>query len=183
MPDAEARRQRAAYRRGLARATALAAVVVTAMAGLVVAAVTQAGRARAATRAARQQTRETKNALADKAQALDQLADALRREKAQHQLALTARKDADRSAHHAEQSAGGARTHAAAEARNAAAARRAGQESHERLVRLTVAQGTRELEDGNLFDAALWYARAYQLDRGNAASQEIHRARLGGNSP
>src|SRR5439155_15108553 len=70
MPDAEIRRQRAAYRRGLARAAALSAVVVAAMAGLTATAVTQAGNARAATRGARPQARETNNALAAKEQAL-----------------------------------------------------------------------------------------------------------------
>src|SRR5207248_11201538 len=45
MPDAELRRQRAAYQRGLWRATAVAAAVVILIAGLALAAVNQAQRA------------------------------------------------------------------------------------------------------------------------------------------
>src|SRR5262249_37056590 len=48
MPDAEVRRQKAAYRRGLVRAASVAMVVVAVMAGLVVTAVSQAHRAEAA---------------------------------------------------------------------------------------------------------------------------------------
>ncbi len=47
MPDAEVRRQRAAYRRGLLRATAIAAVIIAAIAGLAFLAVTQRNRATA----------------------------------------------------------------------------------------------------------------------------------------
>jgi WD40 repeat protein len=46
MPDAEVRRQRAAYRRGLVRATGVAGAVLAVIAGLAVAAVRQAGIAR-----------------------------------------------------------------------------------------------------------------------------------------
>jgi len=48
MPDAEARRQRAAFRRGVLRATAIAAVVVAAMIVMIVIAVNQAAKARSA---------------------------------------------------------------------------------------------------------------------------------------
>jgi WD40 repeat protein len=47
MPDAELRRQRAAFRRGVLRATLVAAVILAAMAGLALTAVKQAHRARA----------------------------------------------------------------------------------------------------------------------------------------
>jgi WD40 repeat protein len=47
MPDAELRRQKAAYRRGLLRATAISALIFAVLAGLAVTALDQAGRARA----------------------------------------------------------------------------------------------------------------------------------------
>ena len=47
MPDAELRRQRAAYRRGLLRATAVAAIVIAAIASLTLIAVRQRNLARA----------------------------------------------------------------------------------------------------------------------------------------
>jgi WD40 repeat protein len=52
MPDAEQRRQRAAFRRGLLRATAIAAVIVVAMAGLVLIALQQRNFAKEETRRA-----------------------------------------------------------------------------------------------------------------------------------
>src|SRR5262249_29662414 len=46
MPDAEVRRQRAAYRRGLLRAGVVAAVIITAIVGLALTAVKQRNRAK-----------------------------------------------------------------------------------------------------------------------------------------
>lgn len=58
MPDAEQRRQRAAFRRGLARATAVATVIIAAMAALVFAALQQRN-------LAKEETRRAEAALAD----------------------------------------------------------------------------------------------------------------------
>jgi WD40 repeat protein len=55
MPDAEVRRQRAAYRKGLLRAAAIAAVILVAMAGLVFMAIRQRNFARTAEETNRQQ--------------------------------------------------------------------------------------------------------------------------------
>ncbi len=55
MPDAEVRRQRAAYRKGLLRAAAIAAVILMAMASLVFVAIRQRNLARAAEETNRQQ--------------------------------------------------------------------------------------------------------------------------------
>ncbi|MCI0485965.1 MAG: AAA-like domain-containing protein [Blastocatellia bacterium] len=53
MPDAEVRRQKAAYRRGLLRATAVAAVILAVMAALVIVAIRERNRAEAAASLAR----------------------------------------------------------------------------------------------------------------------------------
>jgi WD40 repeat protein len=63
MPDAELRRQRAAYRRGLLRATAVAAVVLAVVAGLAVTALGQAQRARAAEARQRVEAQQTRRLL------------------------------------------------------------------------------------------------------------------------
>jgi WD40 repeat protein len=63
MPDAELRRQRAAYRLGLVRAAAVAAVIIAAMAGLVLAAVNQAHRADRQQRIAREGQRRLRGLL------------------------------------------------------------------------------------------------------------------------
>jgi WD40 repeat protein len=79
MPDAELRRQRLAYRRGLARAAALSGVVLAVMAGLTGAAVTQAGRAEAATQDARGQTRRVEELARTLQKTNDELSNALNR--------------------------------------------------------------------------------------------------------
>jgi WD40 repeat protein len=62
MPDAELRRQRAAYRRGLMRATAVAAVVLAVMAGLAFEAVTQRNAATISAQAAERARDEAERA-------------------------------------------------------------------------------------------------------------------------
>src|SRR5262249_8638680 len=57
MPDAELRRQRAAYRRGLLRAAAFSAVILTIFAGLAIVAARQAQRADRVSRAEARQRR------------------------------------------------------------------------------------------------------------------------------
>src|SRR5262249_28756215 len=56
MPGAELRRQRAAYRRGLTRASAIAGIVLVLLGTLAFVAVSQAGRARRGEHLARQET-------------------------------------------------------------------------------------------------------------------------------
>jgi WD40 repeat protein/tetratricopeptide (TPR) repeat protein len=47
------------------------------------------------------------------------------------------------------------------------------------LVRFTVANGTRLLQENDLSGALPWFSKALQLDRGTAATEEAHRTRLG----
>jgi WD40 repeat protein/serine/threonine protein kinase len=46
------------------------------------------------------------------------------------------------------------------------------------LVRQYVANGTRLMNDGDLFGSLLWYAEALRLDAGNAQREEPHRIRI-----
>jgi WD40 repeat protein/serine/threonine protein kinase len=87
-------------------------------------------------------------------------ADALR------QVAETARDEARESAKRAEQA-----QQEAAQAR---------QESLQRLIRLHVADGTRLLDDGDLFGALPWLTEALALDQGDAAREQRHRTRIAG---
>ncbi|HEY7546656.1 MAG TPA: AAA-like domain-containing protein, partial [Blastocatellia bacterium] len=72
MPDAEVRRQREAYRRGLMRATAIAAIILIVMAALVGAAVRSAQAARAAQTEANAQRIEAENQRSRAEAALDE---------------------------------------------------------------------------------------------------------------
>jgi WD40 repeat protein/tRNA A-37 threonylcarbamoyl transferase component Bud32 len=60
------------------------------------------------------------------------------------------------------------------------AARRSAAESHARAVRLAVASGNRSRDAGDLNQAALWFARAWELDAGNTETVDTHRHRVGG---
>jgi predicted Ser/Thr protein kinase len=51
--------------------------------------------------------------------------------------------------------------------------------NRERLVRLMVANGVRYQNEGDWFDALLWFAEALRLDPGTLESEEMHRRRLG----
>jgi WD40 repeat protein/serine/threonine protein kinase len=51
-------------------------------------------------------------------------------------------------------------------------------ESRHRLVQLHVANGTRLLDDGDLFGALPWLTEALALDRGNSPREERHRTRI-----
>jgi WD40 repeat protein/serine/threonine protein kinase len=51
-------------------------------------------------------------------------------------------------------------------------------ESHQRLTQMYVANGTRLLDDGDLFGALPWLTEALALDQGDAAREERHRTRI-----
>jgi WD40 repeat protein/serine/threonine protein kinase len=53
-----------------------------------------------------------------------------------------------------------------------------GQESRRRLIQMHVANGTRLLDDGDLFGALPWLTEALALDQGDAAREERHRTRI-----
>ncbi|HKI71554.1 MAG TPA: WD40 repeat domain-containing serine/threonine-protein kinase, partial [Verrucomicrobiae bacterium] len=48
----------------------------------------------------------------------------------------------------------------------------------ERVIRLYVANGTRLMNEGDLFGSLLWFTQALRLDAGDAARQEPHRTRV-----
>src|SRR5262249_45146596 len=50
-------------------------------------------------------------------------------------------------------------------------------ESQQRLVRLTVANGVRRLDEGNPIGALPWFAEALRLERGDPAREDMHRLR------
>jgi WD40 repeat protein/serine/threonine protein kinase len=58
------------------------------------------------------------------------------------------------------------------------AAEQKAEESLQRLVRMTVAQGVRLMDEGNLLGSLPWFAEALRLDQGDPAREEIHRIRL-----
>jgi tetratricopeptide (TPR) repeat protein len=72
MPDAELRRQRAAYRKGILRAAAVAAVILALMAGLAIAAVKQRNRAVDEAHRADRNAQDREKALADLRVALEE---------------------------------------------------------------------------------------------------------------
>src|SRR5205814_4824721 len=72
MPDAEVRRQRAAYRRGMLRAAAVAAIVLALVSALAVVALSQRNRAVEEARRADLNARQRETALGDLSAALDE---------------------------------------------------------------------------------------------------------------
>src|SRR5262249_52589196 len=52
------------------------------------------------------------------------------------------------------------------------------EESRQRLVRLTVANGTRLLDEGDLIGSLPWFAEAMRLDGEDARREAMHRLRL-----
>jgi WD40 repeat protein/tRNA A-37 threonylcarbamoyl transferase component Bud32 len=54
-----------------------------------------------------------------------------------------------------------------------------GEESRQRLVRLSVARGSQLLDEGDWFGALVFFAEALRLDEGDPAREAMHRLRLG----
>ncbi|MFO0809333.1 MAG: serine/threonine-protein kinase, partial [Gemmataceae bacterium] len=70
-------------------------------------------------------------------------------------------------------------TREAAEARQAqAAATAALEQARQRQVRLCVANGSRQLDAGDLLNSLVWFAEALRLDAGHADREQVHRKRL-----
>ncbi|MCW3052862.1 MAG: High-affnity carbon uptake protein Hat/HatR, partial [Chthonomonadales bacterium] len=164
LPDQERQRQQAAYRRGLARATAMATVIILALGALTLSAIHSEKRAGKAQR------------LADnKAKQANLLASSL-------QNALNAVTEQRNRAVHAEQSERAGKK-LADKARNQAFAMQSlaeekTDESRKHLARLYVANGMRLVDEGNLLEALPWLAEALKQDHGNREREEIHRMRL-----
>jgi WD40 repeat protein len=54
-----------------------------------------------------------------------------------------------------------------------------GEESRQRLVRLSVARGSQLLDEGDWFGALVFFAEALRLEQGDPAREAMHRLRLG----
>jgi WD40 repeat protein/serine/threonine protein kinase len=64
------------------------------------------------------------------------------------------------------------------EARRRGEAEAQARESRQRLTQMSVANGTRLLDDGDLFGALPWLTEALALDQGDRAREERHRTRI-----
>jgi WD40 repeat protein len=172
MPGAELRRQRAAYRRGVLRASAYASVALCVLAFLAVTAAREAREAQTARSRALRAADDLRAALHDR----DREAAYAQREAA---LALRHLKLANRNARRAAESAAHARaSSAAAQAvRNTALAR--SRESANRLSGMLVSNGTRAMDQGDQFGALLWYIQAAKSDMEYAANRRVHELRIG----
>ncbi len=193
LPDAEARRQQAAFRRGAVRATAAASVVIGLLLGASLFAGAQAGAARRAEGRANRLAADLRLALGARETALahldaanTDLTHALAERDGQRANAEREAKRADREAREARRRAEEAREksrEARRRSKEAEVARERAREhqqvSEHRLVSMTVAQGTRALEEGDPAAALLWYARAYRLDRDKPEARAIHQRRAG----
>lgn len=178
MPDAEKRRQRDAYRRGMLRASLVASAIVLSLFALVMTSIRNARR----TEKSRQ---EAQTALADR----DRAVSALDAEKRKLQTALTeaavARSWADRAAGQANQKAQQARiAEGLANEKRIEAnlqkhlAQARTKESRTHLARFMVTYGTRLANEGDLSASLLWYVRAASLDSADPANRQSHRLRL-----
>jgi WD40 repeat protein len=185
MPDAEVRRQRAAYRRGLVRATSIAGLILAVMAGLALTAASNAQQAEEAKakldvnlRATQAKERETKRlanrlqmAVNERDKALEQAQASLAAERAAKNQATAAEKGERKQRVQAEK----AREEETKQRRRAEREQRLAQD---RAVRFAVAGGVRLMNDGDLLGALPWFVEALRLDAGNPSRVAIHRMRI-----
>jgi WD40 repeat protein/tetratricopeptide (TPR) repeat protein len=206
MPDAELRRQREAYRRGILRAATVAALIVAMMTSLALSAMSNAQRAQAASAEAERNANAHQQLAARLSTALQHEKEALEKLRQALELAKTERDRADREARVARTAGDSERAQrrqaevvgkqAVRRGRQAEQQRlvaldqqreanrqrrRAEQErkkSYQRLAQLYVASGTRLVDEGDLLGSLPWFAEALKLDRGDARREETHRVRL-----
>jgi WD40 repeat protein len=206
MPDAELRRQKSAFRRGLLRAASVGGMVVTLMAFLALAAVGQANRAEAASAKANREAttakalatrlqvalHEKQAALTAKEQALRRLRASLaaeqiargrastaeQRERAQRVGAERARREAMAQRGRAEQQRRLAEAQRLEAERERGRAVAAREEAHARLVGMHVATGNRLVDEGDLLGSLPWFAEALSLEEGSGAREAVQRMRL-----
>lgn len=189
MPDAEQRRQRSAYRRGLARATALAGLVLALLGSVTADAVVSRQKAESTTRKLNTALNDKNRAFAAKVAALKERETALGKErtalvkeKAALKLAHAATTQARRAASEAQASQVQER-HERQEAQTARhlaevatkKARHEQEQSRQRLVRQEVEEGARLEREGDLHQALSWYVDALKLDPKHPAD---HRMRV-----
>ncbi|HEX8845579.1 MAG TPA: AAA-like domain-containing protein [Pyrinomonadaceae bacterium] len=103
MPDAELRRQRVAYRRGILRAAGIAALILAAMTGLAIAAIRNSQKAQQAQAQADQAAQDLRTANAELRATRDQLAILFSKERDARQLAEEQRQIAEKEAKNAEE--------------------------------------------------------------------------------
>jgi len=178
MPDAEVRRQRAAYRRGVARTSIWAAGVVIVMLLLTLTAVDRAKVARHAQDAAGRlngsllQSLQAQNTLNKRLETA--LGDAQREHAKATRAARTALVAGQSEAEHRKTA-----EHASAAAlASGQEALRAKREALDRLSRACIDASTRAAAAGDLLGALPPLADALRLDQDNAAREPIHRIRL-----
>jgi tetratricopeptide (TPR) repeat protein len=164
MPDAELRRQRAAFRRGVLRAAAVAAVILFVMAGLAIAAVRERNRAVDEARRADRNAQEREKAVSDLRVALDEAKAASENADRQKQIAEQQKQVAEDQRAEAErqQKIAQEKSQQATEQQQIAA--RGRQEAEEARGRALVAQRTAEDQ------------RLLANDRAAEAEKQRHRA-------
>lgn len=178
MPDAEVKRLKAAYRRGLVRATSFGTAILVAMAALAVTAVNKATQANDSKNLADTRTMEANALASDLKRANYDLRLALSEKDEKTQIAKSEAERADKEAQQSKTARQGEESQklAAIAARTRAEART--RESNARLVRLNLATGERLVETGDLFESLLYFTEAMRLDAANTARSTDHRIRI-----
>jgi WD40 repeat protein len=186
LPEAEARRQRAAFYRGLARATAAGAVVTAIITGLALRSMRNEAEARrlARSRAAALGERDLALRRADAAleAARRQRGSALQagqKAVAQYLRAEAALAQVDKERRVALAKGAEARRAGAEALAEKRLAQRLGEDRRRALVQVDVAEGIRLVEDGNPFRALPLFSEALSLDAGRPERQRMHRLRIG----
>jgi len=190
MPGAELRRQQAAYRQGVVRATAIAGLVITLLGSFAARAVTSEAHTQGLLQEKGRLLERNESLLKDKERTLEKLQRAIRARE-------VARRAAQRQAERAREAGAGERRQREAaqrEERIALAAKGRAVEqkltaerfrsqaeterelNRRQLVRAQVAAGMQQTLDGDPFGALLWYVQALQLD---PSASVVHRMRIG----
>jgi WD40 repeat protein len=186
LPDAESRRQRAAYRKGLIRATGIAAALILVVGGLALYGFSEARVARAALSSAGRYASSLTNSEQALRASLQRRDEALNLAETRRASADAAQLRASRSATLAKESAvqaarqGTLAKSAAIDARNEAVdARSASSLADSRLSRSFVATGMQRLDTGDPAGAIEPLMSALKLDQNDPHRAFLHRLRLG----
>ena len=171
MPDAESRRQRAAYRMGVLRATGIAAAAIIVVGGLAVYGFSQARIARTALASAKRLTESLKKTEKDLRASLTRTNEALGDSKRAQQNAKDAADQSDVQKNLAKLAA----ARANAEAANA---RIANETTNSTLSRALVATGMQRLDSGDAAGAIEPLLSALKLDQKDPHRAAMHRLRL-----
>jgi WD40 repeat protein/tetratricopeptide (TPR) repeat protein len=177
MPDAELRRQRAAYRRGLLRATGVAAGILVVMSGLALAAVRSAARAQAAQSKLKRVNGQLSQLIGQQQQITMQLQSALQQSRQNQSAALAAQRLAhlkQLQAEAAERRAKGHQQQALLQEKIArhekGIAQQQRTEARRQLSRNLAQDGARLLEQGDPLNALRPLTEALRLEEGDPAA-------------